>query len=428
MVDSVDAAAASDAVNGMATFDRHESSVRYYCRRWPTVFARAQGCHVWAEDGTRYLDLFAGAGSMNLGHNQPEIVDEMVRHLRNGGLLNSLDMATVAKRDFLRALVDVILDPRGFDYRVQFTGPSGADAVEAALRLVRKVTGRQQVIALSGAFHGMTLGSRGVSDPGTGRATSAGGVVTRVPHEMDHDHRTGAIDALRRAFRAHGEPPAGVILEVVQAEGGVRPLSNEYLTAAAALCREHESLLVVDDIQAGCGRTGPYFSFEPAGLRPDVVCLSKSIGAGLPLGLLLLAPEVDVWRPGEHTGTFRGSALAFVAGRVGLERWWRDARLPARVRSVSDRFVAALAELADRTPWLAPPRARGLMIGLPCASRAHADALAGRCFDGGLLVETCGREGSVLKLLPPLTVADDEVGVALAAIEQAARWITLRCR
>nr|WP_234358970.1 diaminobutyrate--2-oxoglutarate transaminase [Plantactinospora sp. BC1] len=407
--------------------ETYESRVRYYCRRWPAVFARAEGARLYDEDGREYLDFFAGAATLNYGHNPPELVEAVIDYLRSGGLVHGLDTATVAKREFVRALSDVVLAPRGLDYRIQFTGPTGTSAVEAALRVARKATGRRRVVCLTGAYHGMTVDSIAVSDISgpAGLPTLDPAGVTRVPHEMDAPGTEHALAALASALDGPDGAPAAFVVETLQGEGGVRPLSARYLSEAQALCRRTGTILIVDDIQAGGGRTGPFFSFESAGLRPDVVCLSKSIsGLGLPLSLVLIAPELDVWAPGEHSGTFRGNQLAFVTGALAIRRWWRTEHLRREVERKSALLAEELSTLDDDGECLAGPvRGRGLLLGLPCRSRGVADLVARYAFEQGLLLETCGRDGEVLKLCPPLTVTDAElrrgVGTLAAALRRA---------
>ncbi|WP_169750105.1 aminotransferase class III-fold pyridoxal phosphate-dependent enzyme [Streptosporangium amethystogenes] len=301
-------------------------------------------------------------------------------------------------------------------YRVQFTGPAGTTAVEAAVRLARIAAGRERIVHLSGSYHGMTRDSIGVSGLGAPRGVPpATRGVTTVPHELEQPSAGRASEELERAFTAPGStPPAAFIVETVQGEGGVRPTTTTRLREIERLCRAHGTLLVVDDIQAGCGRTGPFLSFEADGVEPDVVCLSKSLsGVGLPMGLVLIRPSLDVWDPGEYSGTFRGNNLAFVTARLALSEWWSDGALRQSVSQRSEPLVQGLTAIAARHDWLAPPTGRGLMLGLPCADRHVADLVSTLAFTQGLLVETCGRRGEVVKLLPPLTVTKAEVALQI---------------
>ena len=308
----------TDTTESLRTFERHESDVRSYVRSFPTVFQRAKGSWMYDERGRSYLDFFSGAGALNYGHNEPSLKQSLVDYLVADGVTHSLDMATEAKRAFIERFRDVVLAPRGLEYKLLFPGPTGTNAVEAALKLARRATGRRRVFGFRGGFHGMTLGSLSITS-NTMKREGAGLPLTHaslLPFDGESVDDEGSLQTLRRRLEQSSgtaEHPAAVVLETVQCEGGVRVAGPEWLRAVQRICREHGVLLVVDDIQAGCGRTGTFFSFEEAGLEPDIVCLSKSLsGMGLPLALVLLAPELDVFRPGEHNGTFRGHNPAFV--------------------------------------------------------------------------------------------------------------------
>ena len=411
---------------GMQVFESLESGVRSYCRAFPTVFASASGATLVDEEGRRYVDFFAGAGTLNYGHNPPAIRDALVAYLRGDGILHSLDLATVAKRRFLERLDRVVLRPRGLEYRVQFPGPTGTNAVEAALKLARKVTGRQTVAFFANGYHGMTLGALAV----TGNAAKRRGAGVPLSHAValpfDGDLGPGVdtMDLFEEMLENPGsgvERPAAVILETVQAEGGVKVAGDAWLRRLERLSRAHGVLLIVDDIQVGCGRTGDFFSFERAGIRPDLVCLSKAVGgAGLPLALVLIRPELDVWSPGEHNGTFRGNNLAFVAGAEALAHW-EDGTLSAEVARKGARVAACLAGLAERFPdATSGVRGRGLIQGLVCTLPGLADRISAEAFVLGLVVETAGPRGEVLKVLPPLTITDAELETGLSALEAAA--------
>ena len=320
----------------MGIFTARESAVRSYCRAWPAVFDRAAGSWLYDTGGRAYLDFFAGAGALNYGHNNPALKEALLDYLAGDRVIHSLDMYTVAKRDFLAAFGELILQPRELDYRVQFPGPGGANAVEAALKLARKVTGRTEVITFTNAFHGMTLGALSV----TGSPFHRGGAgvplthATPMPFDDAPDGRLPDFLWLERLLTSRGgglDQPAAAIVETVQGEGGIRVARPEWLRGLADLCQRHGIVLIVDDVQMGCGRTGPFFSFETAGLRPDIVCLSKSIGGyGLPLALTLIRPDFDIWEPGEHNGTFRGVNPAFITGAAALHAYWQRRRAPAQ--------------------------------------------------------------------------------------------------
>ena len=403
-----------------------ESEVRSYCRAWPAVFTTARGALVEDEAGRSYIDFFAGAGALNYGHNDPRLLDPLLAYLADGGILHSLDMTTRAKVDFLERLRDVILRPRGLDYKVQFPGPTGTNAVEAALKLARKVTGRPTVVAFRDGFHGMTLGSLAVTSNPSKRAGAGVPLEHTVALPFDAGPAGGDSLAPLAALldRPEAERPAAVILETIQAEGGVNVASDEWLRGLSALCERSGVLLIVDDIQVGCGRTGPFFSFEPAGIRPDIVTLSKSLsGVGQPLSLVLLRPELDAWAPGEHNGTFRGNNAAFVTAAAALD-YWRDDGLTRRVEENAAVMRAALDGLRERWPdRFAGVRGRGMIQGLVCARPAEAGRIAAEAYARGLLVETCGPEDEVVKLLPPLTIESETLASGLDRLGEAVEGV-----
>jgi diaminobutyrate-2-oxoglutarate transaminase len=415
-------------MNQLATFDRLESEVRSYVRGWPTVFTRAQGHTMWDEDGRAYVDLFAGAGALNYGHNHPALKRALLDYLAEDGVVHSLDMATTAKRRFLETFDEAILQQRHLDYRVQFPGPTGTNAVEAALKLARKVTGREPIISFTNAFHGMTLGSLALV--GNEMKRGGGGVPLNhgisMPYEGFLGDGTDPIEFMRSFVTSEGsgiDRPAAIIVETVQGEGGIHVGSPEFLRALAEVATEFECLLIVDDVQMGCGRTGPFFSFEVAGIRPDIVCMSKSLsGYGLPLALTLLKPELDRWEPGEHNGTFRGHNPAFVTATAAIEQFWRDDVLTREVQQKAVVTEHALEEIAGRYPEAgATQRGRGLIQGLHLDVDGLAGEVATQAFERGVLVETSGPTGDVVKLLPPLTIEEDALRNGIDVIEASLR-------
>ncbi len=408
----------------MTIFSERESAVRSYCRGWPVVFDRAVGSWLYDEHGRPYLDFFAGASALNYGHNNPVLKDALLGYLKADRVTHSLDMYTTAKREFLTAFDELILRPRQLDYRVQFAGPAGASAVEAALKLARKATGRTEVIAFSNAFHGMTLGALSVT--GSRFYRDGAGVQLRNATAIPFGQPAGPAGPgwlaglLAAAGCAAGEA-AAVIVETVQGEGGINVATPDWLRGLAAGCQQLGILLIVDDVQMGCGRTGPFFSFEVAGIRPDIVCLSKSIsGYGLPLAITLIRPDLDIWKPGEHNGTFRGVNPAFVTGAAALHAYWQDSALERATIARGDRVAQVLAGLSRADPDRAfQPRGRGLAHGLAFADNSMAGKVCSAAFERGLLVESCGPNGEVVKLLPPLTISDSELDHGLALLAEA---------
>lgn len=378
-----------------AVFEAHESAVRSYCRSFPVVFDRADGHHLWDTTGRRYVDLLCGAGALNYGHNPPAIVERVTGYLTRGGPVQSLDLYTTAKAEFLERFATEVLAPRGLrDHVVQFPGPAGTLAVEAALKLARKVTGRTNVVAFHGGFHGVSLGSLAA----TTSPLLRGAAGVPLPHVtfLPYDDVT-VLDELTA--------PAAFLLETVQGEGGLSAASGAWLARVRQTADRLGALVIVDDIQAGCGRTGTFFSFDSfPELDPDLVCLSKSLsGMGLPMAALLIRQEFDQWAPGEHNGTFRGPNLAFVAGSAALD-YWDDPGFVEQSSTLAAAIPASLAEIAAALPkGTASLVGRGAMSGLRFAGTATAERARRGLFHAGIIAETAGA-GQVLKFLPPLTM------------------------
>ncbi len=414
------------------TINRLESEVRGYVRNFPCVFTHASGARLTDEDGREYIDFFAGAGVMNYGHNHPDLKRALLDYLSEDRIVHSLDMATEAKVKFLERFEEVILKPRGLDYRVQFPGPTGTNAVEAALKLARKVTGRERVLSFTNAFHGMTLGALAVTGNSFKRAGAGVPLshVSMVPFdsylEDGKDQSLALLDALLSDEGSGMDKPAAAIIETVQAEGGVNVARMEWLKELAAILKRHDVLLIVDDIQVGCGRTGPFFSFEPAGIKPDIVCLSKSLsGFGLPLAVTLMRPELDVWEPGEHNGTFRGHNPAFVTATAALD-FWADDTLRQETERKAGKVTQRLEALVRRIPVQAELRGRGLIQGIEFADTEMAAECSAEAFKRGLIIETAGIDDQVLKLLPPLMIPDADLDAGLTIVEEAVRAVAER--
>lgn len=401
-----------------------ESEVRSYCRGWPTVMESAQGSWVTDTSGRRYLDFFAGAGALNYGHNNPVLKQPLLEYLASDGIVHSLDIATSAKTDFLQTFERVILQPRGLDYKVQFPGPTGANSVEAALKLARKVTGRESIISFTNAFHGMTLGALSVTGNSMKRAGAGIPLVhaTPMPYDNYFDGVTEDFHWFERVLDDSGSGlnrPAAVIVETVQGEGGLNVARIEWLQALAELCRKRDILLIVDDVQMGCGRTGPFFSFEEAGIVPDIVTLSKSIsGYGLPMALTLFRRDLDVWAPGEHNGTFRGHNPAFITATQALKTYWQSAELTNDTVSKGEFMRTRLEEIAAAHDGISA-RGRGMAQGLKFESTELASLVCRAAFDRGALMETSGPSDEVVKLLPPLTISQDDLETGLKILAEA---------
>ncbi|MER6397974.1 diaminobutyrate--2-oxoglutarate transaminase [Kitasatospora sp. NPDC001603] len=411
-----------------SVFEKLESEVRSYCRTFPVVFERAKGALLHTDDGRAFIDFFCGAGSLNYGHNDDAVKQRVLDYLAADGVMHGLDMHTVAKREFLTRFNEIVLQPRGLDFKVQFTGPTGTDAVEAALKLARRATGRTGLTAFTGAYHGMSRGSLEVTGSRRARRAGAvsGGDVTFVPFEDGPLGPFDSIDLIERLWAdpsSGTEPPAAVVVEPVQMEGGVYPASREWLRRLRGVTEQYGVLLILDEIQSGCGRTGTFFGFEDAGIVPDIVTVSKSLsGYGLPLSLTLFRRELDLWQPGEHTGTFRGNQLAFVAATAACEFWQQDAFLTGLERN-SARLDRFRTELAALDPELVL-RGRGMVLGIdtaPAGGADRAERVQRYAFDHGLIIERCGRHDEVLKVMPPLTIAPELLDEGLGVLHDALR-------
>ena len=406
------------------TINRLESEVRGYVRNFPCVFTHARDARMIDEDGREYIDFFAGAGVMNYGHNHPHLKRALLDYLAEDRIVHSLDMATEAKARFLERFEEVILKPRGLDYKVQFPGPTGTNAVEAALKLARKVTGRERVISFTNAFHGMTLGSLAVTGNSFKRAGAGVPLsnVSMVPFDSYLDEgKDQSLALLEMLLSDEGsgiDKPAAAIIETVQAEGGVNVARMEWLKELAAILKRHDVLLIVDDIQVGCGRTGSFFSFEEAGIHPDIVCLSKSLsGFGLPLAVTLIRPELDQWAPGEHNGTFRGHNPAFVTATAALD-FWADDQLQRDTERKAELITRRLQGLVRRIPVQAEARGRGFIHGIAFDNAELAAECSAEAFKRGLIIETAGVDDQVLKPLPPLMIPDEDLEAGLKIVEE----------
>ncbi|WUD76043.1 diaminobutyrate--2-oxoglutarate transaminase [Streptomyces sp. NBC_00510] len=413
----------------LSVFETLESEVRSYCRGWPAVFDRAQGSRLFDEDGHDYLDFFSGAGALNYGHNNRVLKRALLDYLERDGITHGLDMSTTAKRAFLERFQDVVLRPRGMDHKVMFPGPTGTNAVEAALKLARKVKGRESVVSFTNAFHGMSLGSLAVTGNSMKRAGAGIPLVHGTPMPFDNylDGRVPDFLWFERLLEDQGSglnQPAAVIVETVQGEGGINVARPEWLRGLADLCRRRDMLLIVDDIQMGCGRTGPFFSFEEAGIVPDIVTLSKSIGGyGMPMALTLFRPELDIWEPGEHNGTFRGHNPAFVTATAALDTYWADGgSMEKQTLKRGEQAEAVLREICAEHPRSgARYRGRGLVWGLEFTDPGRASRVCARAFELGLLLETSGPRGEVVKLLPALTITPEELDEGLRTLARSVR-------
>lgn len=417
----------------MNIFSQKESQVKSYSNHFPVVFSAAKGSWLYTRDGKEYLDFLAGAGALNYGHNNAILKQALMDYIEADGITHGLDMHSEAKAQFLGALHDCILEPRNLDYKVQFTGPTGTNAVEAAMKLARKVKGRNNIVAFTNGFHGCSYGALAA----TGNQHHRGGSgldlqgITRIPYEGYAEGVDGLqlFETMLNDNSSGLDKPAAVLVETVQGEGGLNAASSAWLQQLSKICRTHDILLIVDDIQAGCGRTGTFFSFEPAGIVPDIVTLSKSIGGyGSPMAIVLFKPELDQWKPGEHNGTFRGNNHAFITAAKALETYWQDDQLEKHVGELAAEVSTVVNRELRRLPKLfVRQKGRGLMQGVECQSGEIAQKIARTCFDLGMVIETAGPNDEVIKFFCPLTISKAELAQGLEIFVEAVDQVAADC-
>jgi diaminobutyrate-2-oxoglutarate transaminase len=403
-------------------YTRRESKVRSYCRTMPRQFVKAMGPWMYDDQGGRYLDFLSGCSTLNYGHNHPVLKQALIEHIQNDGITHGLDLHTQAKAEFLRTFEALILEPRGLDYVAMFPGPTGTNAVEAALKLARKLTGRDLVISFTNGFHGMTLGSLACTG-NTAKRRGAGVPLDNVVHEAYDGYYGPDVDTAELLERRLSDgssgldAPAAILVETVQGEGGLNSASAAWLRKIADLAKRHGALFIIDDIQAGCGRTGGFFSFEEAGVEPDIVTLAKSLsGLGLPLALTLFRRELDVWNPGEHNGTFRGNNHAFVTATAALRHFWSDGEFAGEVARRGEYLAERLERMAEAHGL--ETRGRGMMRGIVMPSGELAAKVTASCFERGLIIETSGAEDEVVKVLAALNIDDEIFAHGLDIVEE----------
>ncbi|WP_271566924.1 diaminobutyrate--2-oxoglutarate transaminase [Bradyrhizobium sp. CCBAU 11386] len=402
-----------------------ESNVRSYSRSFPAIFNRARGSVMLTENGRKVIDFLSGAGALNYGHNNHAIKAAITEYLASDAVIHGLDMATPAKLDFMETFRSVILQERGMQYKFQFTGPTGANAIEAALKLSRKITGRQNIVSFTNGYHGMSLGA--LAGSGNRFYRAASGVplsgTTFMPYDGYFGPTLDTADYLRKMLMDESsgiDRPAAILVETVQGEGGINVAGRKWLQSIQAIAKDVDALFVVDDIQMGCGRTGEFFSFEFAGLSPDIIVLSKSLsGYGLPLSMLLIKDGFDVWRPGEHIGTFRGNNLALVAGTAAMNLYWRSRSFSDEIRRMGELVRGRLEILVSKHENRFAVRGRGMVFGFDCHFAEIAEATTRKAFDKGLMLERCGPADQVVKILPALTIDTDTLNRGLDLFEEA---------
>jgi diaminobutyrate-2-oxoglutarate transaminase len=356
-----------------------------------------------------------------------------------------LDIATPAKLDFIEQLMLSLPSVFAETARVQFCGPTGSDAVEAALKLFKTATGRRSVIAFHGGYHGMTLGALSLmgnlgpksalvgfsSDSHFFPYPNSNRCPFGIGGEQGEDLSLTYLDNVLRDPESGITKPAMIILEAVQGEGGCIPASARWLRRLREITERHDIPLVIDEVQTGFGRTGTMFAHEESGIVPDAIVMSKALGGGFPLAVLAYHQRFDKWLPGAHAGTFRGNQIALAAGAATLQ-YLRENGVPDDARRSGDYLQSKLRELSRRLSCIGEIRGRGLMVGAeivepdgtgPQNKRALDGVLAKtikrECFLRGVILETGGRYGAVLRFLPALTISETEIDHAVDILEQA---------
>ncbi|MFC0612164.1 aspartate aminotransferase family protein [Scopulibacillus daqui] len=425
-----------------------ESNARSYPRRIPISIKEANGIYVKDMDGTTYIDCLAGAGTLALGHNHPVAVDAMKRVFAEGGPLHTLDLTTPTKEAFIDEIFSSLPEEFAKRAKIQFCGPTGGDAIEAALKLVKTATGNRTILSFQGGYHGATHGTMGISGNISPKLNVQGLIpdVHFLPYPYqyrcpfgiggDECHRISSsyIENLLDDPESGILPPAGMIFEVVQGEGGSIPAPVEWVKEMRRITQERHIPLIIDEVQTGIGRTGKLFAFEHAGIMPDVIVLSKAIGGSLPLSVVIYDENLDQWGPGAHIGTFRGNQLAMAAGTATL-KFIKDNHLVEQVAYLGSKLMQKLKGLKQAFPVIGDVRGLGLMIGAEVinvnespdrqGSYPANPKLAGKiqqeCFKRGLILELGGRHGSVVRFLPPLIITEQQIEEVAAIFEDAVK-------
>lgn len=386
-----------------------ESNVRYYCRNSEKTFCKAKNDILYTVEGDEYIDFLSGAGSLNYGHNNPYIKECVLEYLKEDNILQGLDLLTEAKNEFLQCFWEKIMKNKKKEYNVQFCGPTGTNAMEAAIKLAKKYTKRNIIFAFMGSFHGMTQGTMNISSrlcKNNNCIDDVFFIPLKIRGSTDYD----CVQYIRQVIEDEHSGvslPAAIVIETIQAEGGVILFDITTLKELRKICDEFGIILIFDEIQVGCFRTGKFFSFEEADIEPDFIALSKSIsGIGLPMSLLLIESQYDIWEPGEHTGTFRGNQLAYIGAKAALEFAEKNS-IEQMVKDKEKIVLKFLNESLKQYQEIVSWRGKGLIWGIDLSRLKRNGVgitIARACNRYGVLVEVSGNGGNVLKILPPLTI------------------------
>ncbi|MFJ7683055.1 aspartate aminotransferase family protein [Peribacillus butanolivorans] len=430
-----------------------ESNARSYPRRLPMAIDQAEGIYLTDMDGKKYIDFLAGAGTLALGHNHPAVLEEMENVLKAKRPLHTLDFTTPIKEQFVDEIFECLPEEFRKNAKIQFCGPTGGDAIEAALKLVKTATGNRSILSFQGAYHGATHATMSISG-NTKPKEKVQGLMPDVhflpyPYqyrcpfgiggEESHKISSQYIENLLNDPESGLLAPAGMILEAVQGEGGSIPAPIPWLKEIRRITKERGIPLIIDEVQSGIGRTGKMFAFEHAGIIPDVLVLSKAIGGSLPLSVVIYNKDLDLWSPGAHIGTFRGNQLAMAAGTATL-KFIKETNLVEHAAKMGEILKNILKDLQKDIQQIGDVRGRGLMVGVELvnhlapqnsngsypANSVLASTIQQECFQRGLILEVGGRHGSVVRFLPPLIVTESQLREATAIFEEAVRAAVAR--
>jgi diaminobutyrate-2-oxoglutarate transaminase len=413
-----------------------ESNARSYPRKLPFALSQAKGIYLKDVDGQVYYDCLSGAGALALGHNHAVVQEAIMKQLSKNLPMLTLDITTPVKEEFVNEILKCFPKEFAENAKIQFCGPSGADAVEAAIKLVKHATGRRGMMAFQGGYHGMTHGALSLMG-NLGAKKNISGLmadVTMLPYpylyrlpitgmsDEDGKYCSEYIENLLTDDESGVLKPAGIIIEALQGEGGKIPAPIKFLKELRRITQEQDIPLIFDEIQSGFGRTGKMFAFEHANIIPDIVVLSKALGGSLPMAVVVYNKKYDVWGPGSHAGTFRGNQLGMATGTATM-RYIRENNLLENVIKMGELFVEELANIQNATNCIGDIRGKGLMIGVeivnpnsgvlqhgkPERFEKLARKIQYECFCRGLVVEIGGRQSSVIRLMPPLNVEKEQV-------------------
>jgi 4-aminobutyrate aminotransferase len=407
-----------------------------YTRSYPLVAKRGRGMRIEDPDGNEFLDFAAGIAVVSTGHCHPEVVAAIQKQAAELIHISGTDFYNEALTDLATRLSAVAPMPGPHRF---FYGNSGAEAIECALKIARYHTGRQQIISFFGAFHGRTMGALSLTGSKPQQKRRFAPLVPGVTHVRypyvyrgckgnAQEEEAFSLECARyieeKLFKTTVAPEevAAIFIEPIQGEGGFVPAPANFLRELRAICNRHGILLVADEVQSGCGRTGQWWAIEDSGVEPDIVCIAKGIASGMPLGICMTRAEIMDWAPGSHASTFGGNPVSIAAALATMDILEREAI--GNAARVGEFMLERLRGWKQSHPSIGDVRGRGLMIGIEIvkdkATREPAVELRNRvetlAFERGLIVLGCGETS--LRLSPPLIVSREEATVALDILEE----------